>query len=1119
MALSPLQKKMLEEVVEKTDTGTPIRYFSLDRVYSTSIPCSGSSNVMSKKVKARKLIDDDVVEDSSTEKKQISSPVLRVYTRRNKKPRCVVNCKPEFFDSDSQLESNCDDLKVNRAHELENGVESGEISTISPTKMRSSGNTELGRLGIDSSFSNVLTSSRKRERRVLSTNVLITKTRKRKSSNDCQDIALINGSSPASASDLTKKWIELSYEDFKPNIFVGMKCKASTLSTYFNQLDHACQLVWFSLEIKSIELQVYWPLDDDWYSGCVASFDSESGKHHVKYDDGEEESLVFTKEKIKFHISREEMQRQNLKQSVPKKDDAGLNNDELLVLAAIFDDCGDIGSGDIIWAKLSGFAMWPAVVVKESDVRVRKGFKPNSGERSVPVQFFGTHDFAWISMKQIISFLRGLHLSYHMKCKQTRFRRSLEEAKVYLSEQKLPNKMLRLQNGIEVDDCESVSGEDDENGSDNNLMGDERTERTSDFMKTLPFETEDLRIISLGKIVTDSEYFHDERYIWPEGYAAERKFISTTDPSIKVCYKMEVLRDPDSKFRPLFKVTMDNVEQFKGSTPSACWNKIYRRIRKSRGVNSDGFSAGGGLERIHKSGPHMFGFSNPKVSKIIKDLSISKMSSVYSGRKLAHKRYQDLPLGYRPVRVGWTDLDKCNVCHMDEEYTDNVFLQCDKCRMTVHARCYGELEPVGGVLWLCNLCRRDAPEYPPPCCLCPVIGGAMKPTTDGRWAHLACAIWVLRMEPIDGLSRINKDRWKLLCSICGVAYGACIQCSKSTCRIAYHPLCARAAGLCVELEDEDKLHLMSFDEDEEDQCIRLFSYCKKHRQPSNERSPSDDQLRPVFRHCSKYIPPSNPSGCARTEPYDFLGRRGRKEPEDLAAASLKRLYVENKPYLITGYCQNGAAQSSSPSNGTMLSRISSSFQSTKMSQLDTSNSVLSMAEKYSYMRETIRMRLAFGKSGIHGFGVFAKHSHKAGDMVIEYTGELVRPSIADRREHFIYNSLVGAGTYMFRIDDERVIDATRAGSIAHLINHSCEPNCYSRSVSIHGEEHVIIFAKRDIIISEELTYDYRFFSIGEQLACYCGSLKCRGVVNDIDAEEQVAKIWVPRSELIDWKED
>ncbi|XP_021803701.1 histone-lysine N-methyltransferase TRX1-like [Prunus avium] len=101
---------------------------------------------------------------------------------------------------------------------------------------------------------------------------------------------------------------------------------------------------------------------------------------------------------------------------------------------------------------------------------------------------------------------------------------------------------------------------------------------------------------------------------------------------------------------------------------------------------------------------------------------------------------------------------------MDEEYENNLFLQCDKCRMMVHARCYGELEPVGGVLWLCNLCRPGAPEPAPPCCLCPVIGGAMKPTTDGRWAHLACAIWipetclsdVKRMEPIDGLSRINK---------------------------------------------------------------------------------------------------------------------------------------------------------------------------------------------------------------------------------------------------------------------------------------------------------------------------------------------------------------------------
>ncbi|KAG6748614.1 hypothetical protein POTOM_048543 [Populus tomentosa] len=342
-------------------------------------------------------------------------------------------------------------------------------------------------------------------------------------------------------------------------------------------------------------------------------------------------------------------------------------------------------------------------------------------------------------------------------------------------------------------------------------------------------------------------------------------------------------------------------------------------------------------------------------------------------------------------------------------------------------------------------------------------------------------------------------------------------CSNNACRVAYHPLCARAAGLCVELEDEDRLYLLSFDEDDADQCIRLLSFCKKHRQPSNERVVTDERVGQIPRRCSDYIPPCNLSGCARTEPYNYFGRRGRKEPEVLAAASLKRLFVENQPYLVGGYSQHESSGCTLASNGLINSGFSSSLQRLRASQLDAPSNILSMAEKYQHMRQTFRKRLAFGKSGIHGFGIFAKHPHRAGDMVIEYTGELVRPPIADRREHFIYNSLVGAGTYMFRIDDKRVIDATRAGSIAHLINHSCEPNCYSRVISVNGDEHIIIFAKRDIKRWEELTYDYRFFSIEEKLACYCGFSRCRGVVNDTEAEEQVAKLYAPRSELTDWK--
>ncbi|KAK3025442.1 hypothetical protein RJ639_042168 [Escallonia herrerae] len=46
---------------------------------------------------------------------------------------------------------------------------------------------------------------------------------------------------------------------------------------------------------------------------------------------------------------------------------------------------------------------------------------------------------------------------------------------------------------------------------------------------------------------------------------------------------------------------------------------------------------------------------------------------------------------------------------------------------------------------------------------------------------------------------------------------------------------------------------------------------------------------------------------------------------------------------------------------------------------------------------------------------------------------------------------------------------------------------------------------------------YAFFSIDEQLACSCGFPRCRGVVNDMEAEELVAKLYAPRSELIDWR--
>nr|KJB71837.1 hypothetical protein B456_011G144000 [Gossypium raimondii] len=1057
---------------DEEDADTPIRYVSLDRVYSSASVCvsaTNSSNVMSKKVKARKLI-----VDNDHPLKTHNPPVVHVYSRRLKRPRQCVS----FYDSLLEGESQKTAVK-------------SEIDE-SLRKKRRIGSNELANLGVDSSV--LCQSDRPRLRDCrnncsVNNNVNSNSVKKRKHN------STLNSQRSFTASATAKKWVRLSFDGVDPKAFIGLQCK------------------------------VFWPLDADWYLGRVVGYNLETNRHHVEYVDGDEEDLILSNERLKFHVSHEEMERLNLSFSVDSTKDDDHDYDEMVALAASRDDCQELEPGDIIWAKLTAFsaghAMWPAIVVDESLLGDRKGLSKISGGRSVPVQFFGTHDFARIKLKQVVSFLKGLLSSFHRKCKKPRFSRGLEEARLFLCEQKLPRRMLQLQNGIVVDGGEASS--EDEGGKDSiddHLKKDQGIQITLGGHGGSSYVIGGLQIINLGKVVKDSEYFQDDGIIWPEGYTAVRKFTSVKDPSVCTLYRMEVLRDPQSKNHPLFRVTSDE-EKFEGPDPSACWNMIYERIRKRQNDSSD-CKAGKG--RLFEPGADMFGFSNPEVTKLIQGLSKSRLSSKFSAFKLASGRFRDLPAGYRPVRVDWKDLDKCSVCHMDEEYENNLFLQCDKCRMMVHARCYGELEPLDGILWLCNLCRPGAPESPPSCCLCPVIGGAMKPTTDGRWAHLACAIWipetclsdVKRMEPIDGLNRISKDRWKLLCSICGVSYGACIQCSNPTCRVAYHPLCARAAGLCVELEDEDRLFLLSVDEDDEDQCIRLLSFCKKHRQPSNDRVASDERFGRIARRCSDYTPPLNPSGCARTEPYSHFGRRGRKEPEALAAASLKRLFVENQPYLVGGCCQHGMSGSTVPNNRVSGIKFSFSLNKLKAPQLDAPNNILSVAEKYDYMKQTFRRRLAFGKSGIHGFGIFAKHPHRAGDMVIEYTGELVRPSIADRREHFIYNSLVGAGTYLFRIDNERVIDATRAGSIAHLINHSCEPNCYSRVISVHGNEHIIIFAKRDIKRWEELTYDYRFFSIDERLACYCGFPRCRGVVNDTEAEEQVSKILVNRGELIQW---
>lgn len=100
-------------------------------------------------------------------------------------------------------------------------------------------------------------------------------------------------------------------------------------------------------------------------------------------------------------------------------------------------------------------------------------------------------------------------------------------------------------------------------------------------------------------------------------------------------------------------------------------------------------------------------------------------------------------------------------------------------------------------------------------------------------------------------------------------------------------------------------------------------------------------------------------------------------------------------------------------------------------------------------------------------------------------------------KNFSLFSSKGIGCYMFRIDDYEVVDATVHGNAARFINHSCEPNCYSRVITVDGQKHIVIFASRRIYCGEELTYDYKFpiEDASNKLPCNCGAKKCRKFLN------------------------
>ncbi|XP_034149766.1 protein Jade-3 [Esox lucius] len=214
----------------------------------------------------------------------------------------------------------------------------------------------------------------------------------------------------------------------------------------------------------------------------------------------------------------------------------------------------------------------------------------------------------------------------------------------------------------------------------------------------------------------------------------------------------------------------------------------------------------------------------------------------------------------------------CDVCRSPDSEEGNDMVFCDKCNICVHQACYGIVKVPDGN-WLCRTCVLG---IDPQCLLCPVKGGAMKATRAGtKWAHVSCALWIPevsiacpeRMEPITKVSHIPPSRWSLICSLCKLKTGACIQCSVKNCTIPFHVTCAFEHSL------EMKTILDEGDE------VKFKSYCLKHSKPKNPASsdppaPDPNTCQPALSKQPKAGDPGTGLSPARSKPSTDPEKRG-----------------------------------------------------------------------------------------------------------------------------------------------------------------------------------------------------------------------------------------------------
>ena len=220
-----------------------------------------------------------------------------------------------------------------------------------------------------------------------------------------------------------------------------------------------------------------------------------------------------------------------------------------------------------------------------------------------------------------------------------------------------------------------------------------------------------------------------------------------------------------------------------------------------------------------------------------------------------------------------------------------------------------------------------------------------------------------------------------------------------------------------------------------------------------------------------YVP--NPTGSARTEgvmkilneekskylPHRIKVQKQREERQAQAKANPTAAAEAAKIAAAEKMASTATSRSNRVNNRRLVNDINLQKQS-----LATVNSDADVAIRFNQLKKRKKL-VKFDRSAIHGWGLYAEENIAVNDLIIEYVGEKVRQKVADLRELKYDRQGVGS-SYLFRMADDEIVDATKKGGIARFINHSCSPNCTAKIIKVEGTPRIVIYALKDIGKSE-----------------------------------------------------